>query len=454
MEKGKRELPREKRKISLFYLALLVIVVLILAGIQAVRVNVLQPWLVEFEANQPGHVCQQVFDELFTSQGGAPDWGRLYDLSGQGDGALSRESFVPYMQQHTAGKTLNFVETSAGLSGDRKYIVKAGEERLAVFTLTREGENGWRLGSVELALPQASTVFITAGMDHQVLVNGQALDERSQVLTLTTAAERYLPEGLHGRRQVTWQVEDLSPAQLKVVVLDREGDNIPVLYDPERGYYVELPPQEISPEEEKLAIDAAKVRARFMINAANASSLRQYYDPDSSVYRAITSSDTWMQKYNDYRFSDPLVSSYYRYSESIFSVRVAFTLYVTRTNGTVKEYDLDSTFFFQTKGNSTRVYEMTNMDAQREIVQARLVFMDGESEVGRLLLSSEEHSFLSPAVTAPEGKTFAGWAVRETQGNNITMTIRFQPGEDGAVALPEGYTPEPMVLYAVYADAA
>jgi len=453
MGKGKRELPREKGRFSPFYIVLLAIVVLLLAGVQVVRLTMLHPWLVEFEAKQPVHVCQQVFDELFTSQDGSPDWDRLYDLSGQ-SGQFSRESFISYMRQHTGERTLSYIETSAGLSGDRKYIVKAGEERLAVFTLTREGESDWRLGTVELVLPQPSAVTITAGTDHRVLVNGRELGEESLVMTTVTAAERYLPEGLHGRRQSVWQVEDLFPAQLEVVVLDGEGDNIPVLYDPEGGYYVEFPAQEISPEQEQLAIDAAQSRARYMINAANSAALRKYYDPDSSVYRAITSSDTWMQKYNEYHFSDPQVSGYYRYSEDIFSVRVAFTLYVTRTNGTVKEYDLDSTFFFRTKGDSTRVYDMTNMDAQQETVQARLVFLDGENEVGRMFLSSEEHSFQPPAVSVPEGKTFAGWAVREVQGNNITLTIRFQPDGAGTVALPEGYVPEPMELYAVYEDAA
>ena len=90
------------------------------------------------------------------------------------------------------------------------------------------------------------------------------------------------------------------------------------------------------------------------------------------------------------------------------------------------------------------------MDVQEELVHTRLVFMDGEKELGNMFVSSQDHSFTPPAVPDRPGERFAGWAVRSREGNNVTMTVQFQPGEDGTVTLPAGYELEPMTLYAVF----
>ena len=55
------------------------------------------------------------------------------------------------------------------------------------------------------------------------------------------------------------------------------------------------------------------------------------------------------------------------------------------------------------------------------------------------------------AVYAPEGKTFAGWAVQTTDAKgNITMTLKFTPDENGQVHLAADTVLEPMTLYALF----
>ena len=93
---------------------------------------------------------------------------------------------------------------------------------------------------------------------------------------------------------------------------------------------------------------------------------------------------------------------------------------------------------------------MTNVDVQEEIVRTRLTFMDGETELGSFFVSSQDRSFTPPAAPDRPGQHFAGWAVQSREGNSVTMTVRFQPGEDGTVTLPAGYDLEPMTLYAAY----
>ena len=63
---------------------------------------------------------------------------------------------------------------------------------------------------------------------------------------------------------------------------------------------------------------------------------------------------------------------------------------------------------------------------------------------------AEEELRAPPAAPERPGQHFAGWAVQSREGNSVTMTVQFQPGEDGTVALPAGYDLEPMTLYAAY----
>ena len=136
------------RKISLFYKVLLGFLLALLAVFLLIRFALLRPWLTRYEAAQPKHTSQEVFADLFSPA----DWGKVYDLSGlEGD----REDFIRSMEELTGGRELTLVETSAGLSGDRRYIVKSGADNVAAFTLASETEGkqvAWRLDGVELLM--------------------------------------------------------------------------------------------------------------------------------------------------------------------------------------------------------------------------------------------------------------------------------------------------------------
>lgn len=438
------------RKISLFYKVLLGLVLVLLAAFCYVRFGLLRPWLTRFEAAQPKHTSQEVFADLFSPA----DWGRVYDLAGL-DSAVygDREGFARSMEELTSGQELTLVETSAGLSGGRRYIVKAGSDSVAAFTLaggeTAEGETLWELDKVELLLGQTGTVSVRAPEGWGVLVNGVRLGEDCVAQTVETAAERYLPDGVHGRRAVLWQTQASAIRQAEVTVLDGEGKAAPLRCEDGR-FTAEEPAREPDGEARDALLGAARTYARYMIREADSQQLRRYFDSESQIYETIRSSEIWINNTAGHGFENEEVSEYYRYSPELFSARVKMDLNVRRTNGTLKGYHVDSTFFFRQTAGGWRAYEMTNVDVQREITRTRLIFMDGREEAGRLFVSSEERDFTPPAVTAPAGRRFAGWAVRERSGDSVTMTVRFRPGADGTSSLPAGWVPEPMTLYAVF----
>lgn len=438
------------RKIGVFYKVLLGLVLVLLAAFCYVRFGLLRPWLARFEAAQPKHASQEVFADLFSPA----DWGRVYDLAGL-DSAVygDREGFARSMEELTSGQELTLVETSAGLSGGRRYIVKAGGDSVAAFTLaggeTEEGETVWELDKVELLLGQTGTVSVRAPEGWSVLVNGVRLGEDCVAQTVETAAERYLPEGVRGRRAVLWQTQASAIRQAEVTVLDGDGKAAPLRCEDGR-FTAEEPAQEPDDEARAALLGAARTYARYMIREAGSEQLRRYFDSESQIYETIRSSEIWINNTAGHGFENEEISEYYRYSPELFSARVGMDLNVKRTNGTLKGYHVDSTFFFRQAAGGWRAYEMTNVDVQREITRTRLIFMDGQEEAGRLFVSSEERGFTPPAVTAPAGKCFTGWAVRERSGDSVTMTVRFRPGTDGTVSLPAGWVPEPMTLYAVF----
>lgn len=433
----------EKKKISLFYVILLSFLLVLLGVFLVIRFAVLRPWLVRFEASQPKYASQEVFAELFSPA----DWDKIYDLAGLEE---DRERFIQAMEELIQGQELTMVETSAGLSGDRRYIVKAGDENLAVFTLVSEEQDkqiAWKLGGLELLMGRSPDVVLVRTLAGQrVLVDGAELGEDCQVQTTETAAERYLPEGVHGRRTVLWRAQGHD-----VSVLDENGGEVPVTLDTGSGcFVVEEPAAEPTEEERAMLIGAAEVYARYMIRAANSAQLQKYFDSGSEIYQTIRSSEIWIKTTSGHSFTDEAVNEFYRYGEDMFSARVSMHMDVKRANGTTKPYEVDSTIFFHRKNGALRAFEMTNMDVQEELVRTRLVFMDGEKELGNLFVSSQDHSFTPPAAPDRPGQRFAGWAVQSREGNNVTMTVQFQPGADGSVALPAAGRLEPMILYAAY----
>ena len=420
----------------------------------------LQGWLVDYEAAQPTVKCQEVFDELFTN----PDWGRLYELSGTEDSLFEgKDAFVTFMEEKVGNAELTYMETSAGLSGDKKYVVQMEDEKVATFTLEGEQEfitdiPDWKLGKVELFITRDNSIRIQKMDGHTVFINGVALDDSYTIQIASTSAEDYLPIGLTGVRMCTQEVTGLMGTP-EVTVVDDAGNSMGVTYDESTGCYMEMTETNTMPEEHKeLALTAVKTYCKWMIEEINSrATIAKYFDPSSDEYKDIVSVqyERWMQDHNGYTFENDSVTGYTMYGDRIFSVRVATVLRVTRTDGTKKDYEFDQALFFNKKDNGDWLcYEMTNKDVSQPRGQVRLTFMDGDEVLTTGFYDTDASNLTAPVLSAPEGKVFAGWALKgvDEDGRN-TLTIVFQPDSEGKVVIPEGTVLEPMVLYAYFQDA-
>ena len=127
-----------------------------------VGMQFLRNWLVDYESSRPTLKSQEVFEANF----GDPDWGKLYDAAAVTDTVYEgKEAFITYMEEKVGDKELTFMETSTGLSKDKKYVVRLDNEKLATFTLVDHNQSqaetdipDWQLGQIEFLFQRQGTV--------------------------------------------------------------------------------------------------------------------------------------------------------------------------------------------------------------------------------------------------------------------------------------------------------
>lgn len=465
-----RRVKHSKKATMIFYscyaaLFLVFIIGMIILGIW------LRGWLLDFEAAQPDNASAQVFNEYFAQ----PDWIELYEMADKVEGQSfdSPEEYAAFMEKQMEGARITMVETSAGLSGGKKYIARGvysddSYYDFATFSLMDkkpEGEviSDWQLSEVVLRAqlqhssgdPDAVTYSYSFLIDpsNTVTVNGVALDNSYIVRSVTTKAEAYLPAGVTGYRMVELRVDGLL-TQPEVQITDKQGNAVDVSYDEQSHTYVQDLSQGQIPDEEKSAVlGAATAYCKFMIRASD-SRLQDWFDTSSDIYKTIIKTDSWMQGYSSYAFSDKkTVTDYYRYSDTLFSAKVQMELNVTRKNGTVKTYELDTTFFMEKQNGKWKVVEMTNVDVQEQIITVRITYKNTDgTEISSQMVDAKANSLSTPVVAVPEGQVFRGWATKTVneEGQNV-FTLIYQPEADGTVKLPAQNTLEPTTLYAVFA---
>lgn len=431
--------------------------------------NFLHGWLTNYEMAQPGHKAEQVFTQLFTN----PDWSALYDSAGAKDSLYEgKDSYVAYMEEKVGDSELTYLETSAGLSGDKKYLVRLGKEKVASFTLVDKAKNDdvdmtnklknmsripdWQLGSVEVFFDRQETYYVVKLDGHSALVNDIPLSDDTTIQVATTLAEKYLPEGTTGASMCTQQIDGLMSLPV-VTIFDKSGKQMEVTYDENTRTFTErLESNTMSEDQREAAIKAAETYCNWMLAVDNdRGHAAQILDPAGDAYKTLTSiprDQLWVQSNNGFTYDNINVSDFALYAGDIFSVRVTLDVNVTRTDGTIKNYPFNSSMFFRKSDTGKWLcYNTTNVDVSEPVGRVRLTFMSGESEVHSQFYGTDSKEIVTPVVPTPEGKVFSGWFTIE-KGDNGAMVynLQFQPDEEGKVIIPDSTILKPMTLYALF----
>jgi len=457
--KEKKEKPKKKKGIRvgtiIFYLLYLM---LIGAAAYAINygLNLLNDWLIVYEASQPDTRSSEIFNEHFAN----PDWGKIYDMAGlEGTQFEGKDAYITYMEAKVGDSALTYSKTSAGLSGGQKYIVKLGDEKVATFTMqnpvTDELEiPEWNLDKIEAGFfTRNEDVTILTQPGRTVTLNGVPLDESYIVKTTSSVVDSYLPEGMHGERTTTLYAKGFLVAP-EVMVIDENGTAVELQYNEETNTYSESVlanpvKQEISKEEHDILVDATIAYCKHMIGAKGVT-LKNHFDSTTAIYKSIMKNELWFKGYARYDFTEATVSEYVRYSDTLFSARIQITLNVYRTNGSLKAFPVNTTMFLE-KNNKGQwlVNNMTNVNIHEILTQVRLTWMQDGEILASEMVDASTNFLTPPKVTAPEGKEFLGWFTESTDNDgNVTLSLVFAPTESGTISLADSYVLEPMVLQA------
>ena len=449
---------------TLYFLFILVFFVAVFFGMQW-----LNGWLIDYQAAQPDVKAEQVYQQLFAN----PDWENLYVASGAQDSPFEgKEQFVDYMNAKVDAANLTYLETSAGLSNDKKYVVRNGSEKIATFTLKdhnqkETGNTGllsteipdWQLGGVELFFEREGTYRIEKMESHRALLNGVEVSDDYTIQIATTKADSYLPLGTTGVRKCLQEINGLM-AKPTVEIYDAMGNPMEVTYDETTQTFTEgTVSQTIGVEEKTAALGAAESYCKWMIEElTDRATLAKYYEPTSEAYKRIAKLghyDLWAQDNNGFEFLNEEVTNYVRYSDTLFSCRVTLEMKVNvKIDGSVKTIPYAQSLFFTKDSGSWLCYDSTNEDVSQPVGKVRLTFMQGQTQLVSDFFDTNSKQIITPLITPPQGQVFAGW-VREDvndQGQKV-LTLVFQPDSSGTVDIPEGPTLTPMTLYAHFDDA-
>lgn len=416
----------------------------------------LDNWLVSYEAAQPTAKCQEVFDEYFAN----PDWGKLYELSGmQPTQYEGKDEFVAYMQDKISDPSqLSYVETSAGMSTDKKYFLRYGDEKIGFFTLSGGGDitdiPEWELGKVELYVTRNESFRISVVDGHTAYVNGTELSEDHVIQIASTKAGDYLPVGVTSARSCILEVGGLL-RKPEVSVKSASGVEATVTYDEENRMFIEqTEANTIDSALQDVALSTGEIYGKYLIRAVSADMLASKFTRSSAIFNAITSLE-WLRTPRSYTITNESVTEYARYTDDIFSARVKLDVNtVSNTDGSEKTFNVDSTFFFN-KGADGKwmCYNMTNEDISQPVGQVRLTFMNGETVIDSSFYATDSKELNLPVVSEPEGKKFAGWVTESVSESGAKeLTVMFNPDDTGKVTLQAGTTLEPMILHAYYED--
>ena len=457
-KKKKRKKKKANRTVTLiFYTCYFFLVAALLAGLWFLH-GWLTDYLTTYEASQPTTRCEEVFREHFAD----PDWSKLYTMAGIPDTAYEgSDAFAAWMAHKVDNRELTYVETSAGLSGGHKYLLKLDSETIGYFTLVDQAPEGaeiadWQLGQVSLNYAYGESVTIQKSGDVTVYANGVALTDDQVIQIGATLAEEYLPAGVQGPRIYTQYLDGLM-MEPEITATDADGNAVEVVYDVNQDLYiVRTEDNTITEELYDRVLATAKTYALRMIEKATKQELGKYFDTKSASYKTIVSIDPWMQEwfFESYEWGEEAITGYYRHSDKLFSVHVELPMLVTRTDDTVKEYKVDHSFFFELQGKSWKCINMTNVDIREQTASVRLTFRIGDSVIFTNMFAEDIATLELPTVTPPEGKVFDGWYRQEIDADgSIRYTQVFAPTETGEITLPAGTKLEPMILYALFVDA-
>ena len=463
---------RGSRTGTLIFYTLYILLILVFAGAMLLANNSLKDWLTDYQLSQPTDKRDQVFEEFFAPA----DWYAVYDAAGIEDTAFEgADAFAAYMTQLVGDAPLELVETSAGLSGNRKYFIKLGGQSIASYLLTSQpdpvtGLPRWELADVDVFFQRSEDVTILIQQGQTAYVNGIPLDESFTIRMDYALASRYLPAGVYSHRSDTQYLSGLL-TEPEITVLDENGQTVPVTYDPETDRYTTQAPEYPTELPESILKDvtaAAEAYGAYLLGLQDADSLTGYFDRTTDLWPVLMETTPFDPETVDVVLDSTTLTGFRQYGEDLISLEVSLRFLSTpkpETDETDEKKDDETpqpeptehlwshTIFFRYDGSSWTGIGLTDEPEPKGASRVLLTFVMDGVVVSDNFHDTSLRQMVVPLVSAPEGRVFAGWYREQTEADgSITLVSVFRPDESGLVIFPDDFTLEPMTLYALFED--
>ena len=357
----------QRNKIPRFYIALLVLVLLVVI-LTAIGKETLTKVLYAYEAAQPQTVAQDLLDELAADR----ESSELY-LAFEDDVSSyeTYENKQAFLRARLFSEPLQLKSLSSALtSADVRYAICTAEgKKVAVLTLSpkaaagRYGFIGYSLQAATLEPSLLQTVSVSVPGGYTLYLNGQAVDaaEASGEQTPDESVS-FMPDGVRGVWRDIYRVSSLC-ALPQIEVVSSSGQPSQIKETERDGEYIAALAEDtmLADEYADYAIEATKAYAKYMQNDSGFGGVRPYFDPQSDIYQQLRTSETlWVIDHNGYSFSDAKASEFINYGDGVFSCRVSLTH--TLTYPRLRDYHdyIDMTWYFRLVDDKPLIYNSFN----------------------------------------------------------------------------------------------
>ena len=360
---------KKKFRVSIFYI---IYFLLVIAALTTIFFAAKQLWTVldDYEGSLSKYVAEDVFEKYYSPC----DFALLGEMAGiQTSPYEDLGDFAEYMENKAGGRDITYYEVSAGLGETKKFVVKAGDEKISDFTLKKSNKTSrfgfelWELDSISLVYEAKEDIVFSHIKGGTLKLNGRDIDLSACTViedNIPTFSELHMLEG-SGASPITYATYKIDGLFLEpeLEAFERNGNASVLTYDAERDIYKEEITYDEKLREERLTVttEAAEVYLRFMTRDAYLYTLGLYFDKTSDIYRKVSTSDTqWFAYHIGYEFKDAKMDEFYAYSDDTFSCRYTCTHTINLSASDTYEFPTDITFYFRIVGDDTLVYDLVS----------------------------------------------------------------------------------------------
>ncbi len=377
-------------KFYIIYFSCLVVAVLLVT----VLLGILSQRLAEYESAQPKYIAGEVFAKYFEP---TVDYSALLADAEYNAGNATSAEITDHLTKVISDSRLTYSLGSSASEDAMTYIVKAGNVKIAAINLVLSGEETehgyetYKYDSLELFIqteessttqtpdtdpPVIYTVTVHAPEGYSVKVREiQLTDSHIIGYYKDKTAVKYFPSDIEGIDYCTYRISNLESIPESVTVTDGNGKAAEVIETPltnstlnsENSFVYTAKPvssDALEAELTEFVTEAITGYAAYMQADKRFSSIKEYYDSDSALYKTIEKAggDLWMvMDHDSYEFTDIELGEFFVLSETTVSCHISFNHLLYKDGKTTRPDVIDMyVFLHKTADGEYKIYEWCN----------------------------------------------------------------------------------------------